>query len=198
MNVKIQYNLEFPGAVYFEEDFQLNSYQVNLSMITETSDRVKINIAMERLQCFVHSELKNAVFINQNKKDVAEVMQMIGMNMVTLPDEPVDQIIGLMLYCKLNAIMEGVMSVTALDICSTLGDEVWYQHDETDSIGPFAVDGWWHEPTVEHNNLDMLDTDAKVVEVKTSGWNEYGLNWPDPDSNKHPKVLYATFQKNEN
>jgi len=198
MNVRLQYNLEFPGAVYFEENFQLNSYQVNLNMITATSDRVKINIAMERLQCFVHSELKNAVFINQNMQDVAEIMQMIGMNMVTLPDEPVDQIVGLMLYCKLNAIMEGVMTVTALDICSTLGDEVWYQHDETDALGPFVSDGWWHESTVDHNNLTMLDTDEKVVEVRPNCWNEYGLSWPELETKKEPTVVYATFQKNEN
>jgi hypothetical protein len=36
---------------------------------------------------------------------------MMGINVTTLPEEPVDQIIGMMLYYKLNAIMEGRMIV---------------------------------------------------------------------------------------
>lgn len=197
MNVRLQYNLEFPGAVYFDNQLQLNSYQVNLNMVTNTKDRVKINIAMERLRCFVHNELANAVYINQNQQDIAEVMQMLGMNMVTLPEEPVDQIVGMMLYYKLNAIMEDVMVVVALDICSTLGDEVWYMHDSEDAAGPFADNGWWHEATVTHDNLNIVDPDAKVVEVKPNAWAEYGLMWPDETKKDHT-VVYAKFQKNEN
>jgi hypothetical protein len=198
MNVRIQYNLEFPGAVYFEEQLQLNFYQVNLSMITNTSNRFKIHVAMERLRCFVNSELANAVYINQNQQDLAEVMQMLGMNMVTLPEDPIDQIVGLMLYCKLNAIMEDTITVTSVDISSSLGDDVWYQHDEEDSIGPFVADGWWHEPTVAHNNLKLVDTDAKIVEVRPNGWQEYGLMWPDDTAKKEHTVVYAEFQKNAN
>lgn len=198
MNVRIQYNLEFPGAVYFEEQLQLNFYQVNLSMITNTSDQFKIHIAMERLRCFVNSELANAVYINQNQQDIAEVMQMLGMNMVTLPEDPIDQIVGLMLYCKLNAIMEGTMTVRSIDISSSMGDDVWYQHDEEDSIGPFVANGWWHEPTVVHNNLKLVDTDAKIVEVRPNGWQEYGLMWPDDSVKKEHTVVYAEFQKNAN
>lgn len=198
MNVRLQYNLEFPGAVYFDERLQLNSYQVNLNMITNTKDRVKINIAMERLRCFVHEELANAVYIHQDRQDIAEVMQMLGMNMVTLPEDPVDQIVGMMLYYKLNAIMENVMVVVALDICSTLGDEVWYMHDEEDAAGPFSQDGWWHEATVRHDNIQIVDPDAKIVEVKPNAWAEYGLMWPEEDTKKDHTVVYAKFQKNEN
>jgi hypothetical protein len=198
MNVRLQYNLEFPGAIYFEDQLQLNFFSVNLSLTTTTSDRYKINVAMERLRCFVNSELANAVYINQKQQDIAEVMQMLGMNMVTLPEDPVDQIVGLMLYCKLNAIMEGVLIVTSIDINSTLGDGVWFQHDEEDAVGPFADNGWWNDPTITHNNINLVDTDSKVVEVRSSGWHEYGLLWPEDNSKKEHTVVYAEFQKNAN
>lgn len=197
MNVRLQYNLEFLGSIYLDNCLQLNSYQVNLNMITNTRDHAKTNIAMERLRCFVSSELANAVFINQNQQDVAEVMQMLGMNMVTLPEEPLDQIVGMMLYYKLNAIMENVMIVTSLDICSSLGDDVWYLHDEEDSPGPFANNGWWHDATVQHDNLNLIDPESKIVEVRPNAWTEYGLLWPE-EAKKDHAVVYATFQKNEN
>jgi hypothetical protein len=126
---------------------------------------------------------------------------MIGANVVTLPDEPVDQIVGLMLYCKLNAIMEGVMTVTALDICSSLGDDVWYEHTEEDAVGPFFDAGWWNLATTVHNNLDGADRNTKVVKVVPDCWAEYGLCWPDPvdkDQEKAHTVVYAKFPKHEN
>jgi len=196
MNVRLQSNLEFLGAVYFADELQLNSYQVNLGLVTNTKNTVKINVAMERLKAFVYSELANAVYIHQDRMDVAEVLQMLGTNIVTLPEEPVDQIVGMMLYSKLNAIMEGVMTVVSLDISSSLGDDVWYQHDDEDSMGPYAVDGWWNLPTVQHDSLSMFGTDAKVVEVRPNAWIDYDLMWPDESSTtKEHSVVYANFPK---
>jgi hypothetical protein len=196
MTVRLQYNLEFLGAVYFAEELQLNAYQVNLNLVTNTKDVVKINIAMERLKTFVNSELANAVYIRQDQVDLAGIMQMVGANIVTLPEEPVDQIIGMMLYYKLNAIMEDVMIVTGIDISSSLGDGVWYQHDDEDGTGPFAADGWWHEPTVQHESLPQPATDSKVVEVHPNAWAEYGLLWPEQTTvNKEHSVVYANFPK---
>lgn len=195
MNVRLQTNLEFLGAIYFADELQLNSYQVNLGMVTNTKDAIKINVAMERLKAFVYSELANAVYIHQDKADMAELLQMVGTNIVTLPEEPVDQIVGMMLYSKLNAIMEGVITVVSLDISSSLGDDVWYQHDNEDSQGPFAADGWWHLPTVQHDSLSVADVDAKVVEVRPNAWIDYGLMWPEETNNKDHSVVYANFPK---
>ena len=196
MNVRLQYNLEFLGAVYFNDQLQLNKYEINLNLITATTDRRKIEIAMDRLKAFVRGELENAVYINQNYADLAEVMTMMGMNVVTLPEDPVDQIIGIMLFHKLNAIMDGNLIIVAIDICSELGDSIWYQHDEEDAAGPFAEDGWWNEPTAEHSNVKL-----ETVDIKPDVWAEYGLNWPDSVDSKEEKahtVVYANFQKHEN
>ncbi len=195
MNVRLQTNLEFLGAVYFADELQLNSYQVNLGLVTNTKNTLKINVAMERLKAFVYSELANAVYIHQDRTDVAEVLQMIGSNIVTLPEEPVDQIVGMMLYSKLNAIMEGVMTVVSLDLSSSLGDDVWYQHDDEDSMGPFAAEGWWHLPTVQHDSLSVVGGDAKVLEVRPNAWIDYGLMWPEETTNKDHSVVYANFPK---
>lgn len=202
MNVRLQYNLEFAGCIHMEHMLQVNQYQINLGLETQSTDRQAINVAMDRLKCFIKSELADAVFINQAHSDLAEVLQMVGANVVTLPEEPVDQIVGLMLFCKLNAIMEGVMVVTTLDICSTLGDEVWYEHTEEDAIGPLADEGWWHLADTTHNNLTAEEPGDNVVKVPSNSWaTEYGLMWPDA-VDKTPKskhtVVYAKFPKNEN
>lgn len=201
MNVRLQYNIEFAGAIHINGTLQLNHYEINLNLQTQSQDKVAINIAMERLKCFISYELADAVFVDQKEDDLCEILQMIGANVVTLPDEPVDQIIGLMLFCKLNAIMEGVMAITALDICSTLGDNVWYEHCEEDSIGPLSASGWWHMPGTDHHNLTVEEPTDKVVKVVPNPWTEYGLLWPDTvDKSQESQhtVLYAKFPKHEN
>ena len=199
MNVRLQYDLDFLAGIYYDDRLQLNSYSISMSLLTKTTDALNTNIAMDRLKMFMHGELANTVFINQTAKERAEMLQIMGVNVTTLPEEPVDQIVGMMLYYKLNAIMEGRMTVTQLDLMSALGDSVWYQHDaDEDAPGPFRAEGWWHESTVQHNTVDVEDVGDNVVKVVPNAWIEYGLTWPEdtvePTANT---VVFANFSKNE-
>lgn len=198
MNVRLQYDIEFLAGIYYDESLQMNKYDVSISLTTATKDVASTNIAMERLKAFVFDELANTVFINQNNMERAEFLQIIGANITTLPEEPVDQIIGMMLYYKLNAIMEGRMVITSLDISSSLGDGVWYQHDEEDSAGPFVKDGWWHQSSTQHETIEPQEVADNVVKVISTGWYEMGLDWPEQTAPVANTVVYANFPKNEN
>jgi len=201
MNIRLQYDLDFLGGIYYENALQINSYSVVLQVITQTADPVELNIAWERLKAFVHIELADTVFVNQTHHEQAEMLTMLGVNVTTLPEDPVDQVIGLMLLCKLNAIFEGRLRITQLDISSTIGDDVWYLMDEEDGLGVFAEPGWWHEPTVQHSNIDLEKSSEKVLKVSPAAWIEYGLTWPeivDKNSKKAQTVVYAKFPRHEN
>lgn len=198
MNVRLQYDIEFLAGIYYEDSLQMNKYDASISLTTATKDVASTNIAMERLKAFVFEELASTVFINQNNMERAEFLQIIGANVTTLPEEPVDQIIGMMLYYKLNAIMEGRMVITSLDISSSLGDGVWYQHDEEDSSGPFAKQGWWHDASTQHETIEPAEVPDNVVKVISTGWHELGLDWPDQASATGNTVVFGNFPKNEN
>ena len=198
MNVRLQYDVEFPAGVYFNESLELNTYSVSMSMITSGKDAAHINIAMERLRMFINNELANVVFIHRIHAEQAEMLYALGVNICTLPEEPVDQIVGLMLYCKLNAIMESQLVITSLDIKSSLGDDVWYQHDEEESLGPFSQDGWWHRNSIQKETLDLDPTPENVVKVVSTGWKEYGLEWPEETKETNAKVVFPKFKKDEN
>jgi hypothetical protein len=199
MNVRLQYDTGLLAGIYFEDSLQINSYSVNISFTTQTSDTRAINVAMERLKYFLHGELSNTVFINQAHKEQAEMFYTLGVNITTLPEEPVDQIVGMMLYCKLNAVMENRIVVTSLDISSVLGDDIWYRHDDEDSLGPLNQDGWWYKPNLQHHNIDLDDTPENVVKVQNQGWHELDLVWPEEQTQKtNNTVIYPDFKRNEN
>ena len=195
MNRNLQYSIEFPAAIWHNHSLQINAYSVNLQ-ITAVSDRpAVISVAMERIRAFVMSELANAMFISAEHENEAEMFEALGTNVCTLPYEPHDQIIGIMLYCKLNAITEGHLAITQLDISSSLGDEVWYQHSEEDALGPFVNTGWWHNKNCSKNNLPHSVNN--VVKVDASGWQEYGLEWPDVAPTQQATIVKPNFRKNE-
>jgi hypothetical protein len=197
MNVKLQYDFEFLAGIYFEDRLQMNQYSVSVSMITQTADPISTNVAMDRAKYFIHGILESTVFINQ-KSERAEMLSLFGINVTTLPEEPVDQIVGMMLYYKLNAVMEGRMTITQLDVSSVLGDSVWYQHSEDDVAGPFADQGWWHQANTQHDAIEPVAMPDNVVKVTSTGWNEMHLDWPDNSVQSANTVVYANFSRDEN
>lgn len=202
MNVRIQYDAEFLGGVYSDhEGLVLNKYTASIQLLTGTNNKNELNTAMERLKCFLYTVLDSTVFMHQERIETATLMQMMGVNVTTLPEEPVDQIIGMMLYCKLNAIMEGRLIVTSVDISSELSEGVWYMHDNEESPGPFVNSGWWDHSGTANNNvvIEVEDDDNKVVKVQpTNSWTEYGLAWPEETEGSGNIVVYANFGRNEN
>jgi len=198
MNVRLQYDLDFLAGVYYEDQLQMNRYTVSLNLLTKTKDSASTNIALDRAKAFVHGALESSVFINQANQERAEMMQLMGIRVTTLPEEPVDQIIGMMLYYKLNAVMEERMVVTSLDLSSTLGDSVWYQHDEEDLSGPFAGEGWWHQASMQHESVEHESAPGNIVKVMSTGWYELNLEWPENTALASDNtVVFANFPRNE-
>ena len=196
MNVRLQYDLEFLAGVYYDDCLQLNSYEVSMNLLTKTKDSASTNIAMERLKAFVHGVLESTVFINQANMERAEFLQLGGCNVTTLPEEPVDQIIGMMLYSKLDSVMEGRMTVTQLKLSSELGENVTYFQTDNETIGPFAQKGWWNsaEPSVS----DSKDG-GKIVSIKgTTTWQLLGLDWGDKEEEENKGNTVVAFRKDEN
>lgn len=195
MNVRLHYTADFFAGVYYNQRLLINSYTVNIELLTQSEVREEINIAMDRLKYFLEIELAHTIFVQDTKVDEIIAMDSLGFNLTTLPEAPLDQIVGLMLYCKLNAIMEEKMVVTSLDISSVAGDRVWYLHEEEEPIGPFANEGWWHDSGPTHCP-DVITTD-NVFKVSVGSWSERGLAWEEEAGDEHT-VVYANFGQNEN
>lgn len=196
MNQSLQYGIDFAGAIWYNGALQINTYSVNLQLITASERPVIVGVALERIKAFVMGELANVLFINHDHDTVAEMFDALGANVCTLPDEPHDLTIAMMLFCKLTAIVENNLVVSQLDVSSSLGDEVWYQIGKDDPLGPFAQDGWWHKPNCQKHSL-CTNTDANVVKVQTSGWQDYELEWPEIPNGSATTIVKPDFHRHD-
>ena len=178
MNVKIGYTSHFIAGVWWDDHLIMSTYTATFKMITATDSPVDTNTALDRLKYIVEEYLPDSVFIKETNTEQIALLQAAGIKTVVMPEEPVDQIIGMMLYSKIGAVMDGRILLRSVMLSSTAGDDVIYEHDLSESTAPFDEPGWWRQPTpvcepeTKHNsetNLFVLST--------TNLWRELGLEW---------------------
>jgi hypothetical protein len=198
MNVRLEYNLQFTAGVYWENQMFMNRYLVKLYMMTNSSDPAVQNIAYERLKYFVYDQMANTIFINYEHQKQCRALIAAGLKITTLPGEPVDQLIGIMLCAKLNAIMEQNIIVHEVEVSSDLGENMVYLHSSEESLGPFSGPGWWHEADHTHCDWSLIDSEKTVAMHQAGAWRELELAWPDQDSTHgNNTVVFAKFGQDE-
>lgn len=194
MNVRIEYPAEFLAGAYWESVVLMNCYTVRCEMTTATTDNVEQNIALERLKWILFHAMQNSVFVDAKEKSAIKKLEAAGMKTIPLPAQPVDQVIGMMLYCKLDAVMEGRINMYQLSVSSELGENVIYYQNNVEALGPLAEKGWWHDP--EPVCSDMRSTAGKVVNIGPAHtWKSLDLHWTRDESDSTANVL--TFRKDE-
>lgn len=197
MNVRLSYNIEFLASAVVNSNFICNHYYVNLDMTTVTYDSIEQNIALERIKFLTEHELTNSVFASIDDIEHVLQLQQAGLKTIVLPDQAVDQIIGLMLYAKLNAICEERILINQVTISSDAGQQMRYLHDEHEDLGPFEEMGWWHTP--DSTCFDRNSNAGKIIDLQNNfNWHSVNLHWeaePIIDSQLDSNVL--SFNKTD-
>ena len=198
MNVRLRFSITFPAAAWFDGELIMSNYTLSINLLTQTLDPADQNIALDRVKYFLLNEIHSTIFINQTDAERAEVFDSIGLNVTTLPEEPVDQIVGIMLYYKLNAIMEKRMKITELIFSSDAGDSIEYFHTENEHSDLFPSTGWWHEPSLKHNDIVPEDEEDDEEVDADAEWKEAELGWAQEEATTDlGQVVFANFNHNE-
>lgn len=206
MNIKLRYAITFPAAAWFQETLLMGNYTLIMNFLTQTLDPEDQNIALDRVKYFLHNEIHSTVFVNQADMDQAESFADLGINVTTLPQEPVDQVVCIALYYKLNAIMEGRMKITELIFSSDMGDNVEYFYNENEQTVLFPNQGWWCEAGLRHSDVvpeqDESAADTNVVALTPSvetQWQEQELSWNQAEvTTDLAQVVFANFDQSQN
>ena len=192
MSTTIKRDFEFQTGVYYEETFLLNYYTINLTLSVETDSIREQNIAMDRIKYFLHECLETSIFVEASEKKVIDKYLAADLRVCTLPEEPYDQIVTLMILSKLNAITEGRLVVTDIVLSSLLSDEVKfvYDYESFAAANPFE-DGWWSNPSTNINDLAKSSKKEKIVKlVKNNDWALVGLEWKEKES-KTAEIIFS-------
>jgi hypothetical protein len=183
MITRIERDIFFVAGVHFDDRYHINSYELVLSMLVETDVPKEQVIALDRLDFLIKNIMTNSVFINEEKTELIEKYREAGIAVSTLPGEPYDQIVGMVLLLKLNAIMEDRIKITDITINSLLGDGMRYPivAESAENADIMLGNNWWHSNDTEITN-DGISVEPKNNVVKLfddSVWSELNLSWKD-------------------
>jgi hypothetical protein len=199
MNVKLQKNYVFNTGMVYENEFCVNVYEVTVGMTIITTDPTHQNIAYDRIEYWLNYVMNNSLLISDTS-DKLDAYIATGQRVIALPHEPVDQVVGVMLYSKLSAIVEDRMLITDVNLSSSHGDYVVYLHNYLEDTGPLEFAGWCKDPRPYWAGTSKKKSSNKIISLtRMPEWAELDLAWEEATTqDTQNTVVFADFPKNEN
>lgn len=184
MITRIERDIFFAAGIHFEDEYYINTYDISLSMLVETDLPKEHHVAMERLDFFIKRIVTNSVFVDEENHEAIEKYIDAGINVITLPGEPFEQIVAMAILLKLNSIMENRIKITDITISSLLGEGIRYPivSETAENAELMVGDNWWYRSDIETTNQNVfsLELDNNVVKLfDDSVWAEHDLSWKD-------------------
>ena len=197
MNVRLIKRFQIQSILVSErylDAMVINNYSVTVHMTTVSAMAAEQNKAQERIR-FWFSMMQDAVLIDQKNKTI-DTWQKTGARVMSFPDDPVDQLVGMMLYSKLSVIAEGKIDINEILVSSVMDDDIIYRQSDSENLGPFEESGWWNDPKPVWETAKRKS--GKVISLKrTAEWKDLDLDWNNDDSDDKIAVV-ADFPKDEN
>jgi|APCry1669188970_1035186.scaffolds.fasta_scaffold00408_8 hypothetical protein len=195
MNVRIKFPINFTAGIFYRDELQMNNYMVTLSMITNSLDGTINNIALDRIKYFIYHEIESSIFINSSDVERCEKFIDAGLKITTIPDAPVDQLIGIMLYYKLSSITEDRILIEEIEISSSIGEGLVYIHGSNENVDGLDIPEWWKSCDLIHCDSELIEDDEIVTLANVTAWRDLELEWPDEEESETGNtVVFADFK----
>jgi hypothetical protein len=191
MNTRIRKKFSATTGMVIQGEYHTNFYQIDVAMTTVSDDAAVQNTAYDRICYWIEEVFNDSVLINQNDECLA-AHEATGRRILSFDHDPIDGVIGLSLFHKLTAIVQGNLNITDLDISSVLGQEVVYQHSDHEIVDEFDMPGWCTDPGPGWSQQQNI---GNVVSLERAGdWKKLGLHWKRTTKNAANTIMLAAIR----
>jgi hypothetical protein len=196
MNYRISKTWGVLANVVWQDRVLCNDYRIRVDWITATDDAYEQNVAYDRIKYWLFDVMEHSVMIPQDHALIS-AFRATGQRVITLPGDPIDAVIAMMLITKLSAITEQRMELTEIAVSSEQGGHVQHLHSTDEDPMMFAEPGWWQDPGPVWNTIKPRRGNKIVNLDRMPEWSELDLAWETTaDIKKDGSVVFAEFKKN--
>lgn len=197
MNVRLIKTWQWQSGTVYQDNFYINSYSARIQMYTTGMDATEHATAYERMDHWFSEVMQDSVLLAADQSTLKHYMH-TGQRLLIFPEDPVDQLVGIMLCLKLNSITEGRLMITDVDLSSVNGADMIYRHNHSEENGPLSGVGWWTDPRPNWTSASSRTASGKVVSLsRTPEWHALGLDWVGASDYKQSAVVFADFDRDE-
>lgn len=185
MNIELEKTFSFTSILVGSEQVpRINCYEVRVGMRVITDRASEYNIAYERIKFWFQDTMHSAVLIHAEDVKL-HTWRDTGLACLDFPEQPLTQVLTLMLMSKLTAMAEGRLEILRVGICSAADDWVMYFCDQADHLHWFEESGWWRDPGPAHATQPRRGrSHGKVISInRDADWKSHDLDWPGADNN---------------
>lgn len=152
-----------------------NDVDLTLHMTPQTSQAGAQNVAFEKIKYISQKILQNAIFINHDKTHWEKLSE-YGNRVIDFTNVPVDQIVGISLFYKFNAVAGDQMKVNFIEIESWQGENLKFiisnDSPEKEIIKQSKIKNpWWFDSSPRFTNFTK----------KVLTWQDIGFTISDTD-----------------
>jgi hypothetical protein len=188
LNEKLSYDLDLSAIVCDDKTMLPNTYNLQVNLLSATENNAYQNIAYQRIVFFLKEIFENSVILSIDNPHLEDMVNIWGSNhIVTLPCDPYDQIIGVMLFHKLSAIVEDVFAIDNITITSRLSDDITYTIEDDTVFESEDGDLMWCDRS------DITTTDIGQISEDIT-WEHLDLDW---DNEQFSEDEESTEQETE-
>lgn len=183
MDVRVSKSFSLAAGLHLDNKFMVNVYEFDISMLVYTDNMYEQNVAINRMDHFVEHCLDSVVMVHCNNVDAIQKYQEAGMKVCMTHEEPYCQVVAITILQKLNAIMEGRLRITDIDLGSGISLGLRYQLVSEMAEAMITAKGWWSKPDMSIS--DVIRTKDNIVKLADpKSWERMGLGWKEPVDNK--------------
>mgnify|MGYP000607376440 CR=1 FL=1 len=177
---------KFSCVIVVDTQLLPNTFDVKINLLPSNNTQKNYNVALERINIMFREVLEDSILIGPGS--VTKFKNSMGLNGIihTLPDEPYDHLMAIVLHTKITAILEGVFSVERVSVTSTQGQGVTHTFDNSDDTDVLRelidnpdlqeyVDYWYA------TNVNYIRLHPNGIKLETQSWDKEDLTY----ENKH-------------
>jgi len=207
MNVELTKKYTFYANVYTDGMLLPTSFDVTIHFMVVSEDSEEYSVAFERVNHFIHNVCYGSIFFDIDDEDgIPDNLGELGNYTLGIPYPPCAQTIGMMLFLKIDAIMEDAVEVDYVTVSSAIENKIdnsviKFSHHRYESLGNFEEDGWWDETEIrtrDGSGFESWDDIAGLWRSKLSWKVDDAIyqksNYPDSKKEKSEgDVVFVNF-----
>lgn len=175
------WNTTFDATVVVDDCIYPNRYNITFGFLPKVKSIKEQNVGFERVKYLFHTLCENSIVYSPKDKTMPYWAKM-PVNKITLPGSPYDQLLGTVLFQKIDSIAGNYFYLGYLTVDSKLGDSIKYTIDKkTIETVTYDIDFWKQDridPWWTRDDTATFDQriDSKSFWTGAVSWKDLGYD----------------------